>query len=72
MVVGTQLYIGRPVNNELVVAISAIGSQQASATEDTMTVVCHLLDYYATYPDDGMVYRPSNGTCLPLRCRLQQ
>ena len=34
-IVGALLWIGRAVNNKLLVALSAIGSQQASATEDT-------------------------------------
>ena len=34
-IVGALLWIGRAVNNKLLVALSAIGYQQASATEDT-------------------------------------
>ena len=45
MVVGALLWIGRAVNNKLLVALSAIGSQQAAETEDIMTDVHHLLDY---------------------------
>ena len=32
-IVGDLLYVGRAVNNKLLVALSAIGSQQAAATE---------------------------------------
>ena len=60
MIVGALLWIGRAVNNKLLVALSAIGSQQAAATEDTMAAVNQLLDYCATYPDDGITYRASD------------
>ena len=48
------------MNNKLLVALSAIGSQQASATEDTNKEIHQLLDYCATYPDDGILYRSSD------------
>ena len=32
-IVGALIYVGRAVNNKLLVALSAIGSQQAAATE---------------------------------------
>ena len=44
----------------MLVALSAIGSQQAAVTEDTMSAVDQLLDYCATYPDNGITYRASN------------
>ena len=47
-IVGVLLWIGRAVNNKLLVALSAIGSQQASATEDTNKETHQLLDYCAT------------------------
>ena len=59
-IVGALLWIGRAVNNKLLVALSAIGSQQASATEATNKAIHQLLDYCATYPDDGILYRASN------------
>jgi hypothetical protein len=59
-IVGALLWIGRAVNNKLLVALSAIGSQQASATENTNKAIHQLLDYCATYPDDGILYRSSN------------
>ena len=58
-IVGALLWIGRAVNNTLLVALSAIGSQQASATEDTHKAIHQLLDYFATYPDDGVLYQSS-------------
>ena len=33
------LYLGREVNNKLLVALSAIGAQQAASTEDTAEVI---------------------------------
>ena len=42
------------------VALSAIGSQHASSTEDTNKEIHRILDYCATYPDDGILYRSSD------------
>ena len=55
-IVGSLLWIGRAVNNKLLVALSAIGYQQASATESKNDTIHQLLDYCATYPDDGILY----------------
>ena len=54
------MWIGRAVNNKLLVALSAIGSQQALATEDTHKAIHQLLNYCATYPANGIVYRSSD------------
>ena len=59
-IVGAFLFYGRAVNNKLLIAINAIGSQQAHATEDTTKAVSTLLDYVATYPEDGILYRASD------------
>ena len=59
-IVGALLWIGRAVKNKLLVALSEIGSQQASSTEDTNKAIYQLLYYCATYPDDGILYRSSN------------
>ena len=42
--VGALLCIGRAVKNKILVSLSAIGSQQASATEDTNKETHQLLD----------------------------
>ena len=42
------------------VAINTIVTQQASATEATNGAVHQLLDYLATYPDDGILYQASD------------
>ena len=54
------LYYARSVNNKLLVSISAIGSQQASAIVKMRKSISQLLDYCATYPDDGIVYLSSD------------
>ena len=58
-VVGALLWVGRAINNKLLVALSAIGSQQASSTEETNKAIHQLLEYCTTYPDDGIFYRAS-------------
>ena len=57
---GALLYVGRAVNNKLIVALSAIGAQQAAATEDTAASIEQLLDYVTIYPNDGILFRKSD------------
>ena len=45
------------MDNQLLVGLSAIGSQQAAATRLTNGAINQILDYYATYPADGILYR---------------
>ena len=52
--------MGRAVNNKLLVALSAIGAQKAAATEDTAEAIEQLLDYVATYPNYGILFRKSD------------
>ena len=52
--------MGRAVNNKLLVSLSTIGSQQAEATKETADAIEQLLDYVATYPDDGIIIRKSD------------
>ena len=59
-IVGNLLYYARAVDNKLLVGLSAIGSQQASATQRTNESIGQILDYCATYPSDSIIYRPSN------------
>jgi hypothetical protein len=59
-IVGSLLYYARAVDNKLLVALSAIASRQAQATVATEQAVHLLLDYVATYPNDGIVYRVSD------------
>ena len=43
-IVGALLYVGRAVNNKLLVALSAIGAQQAAETEYTAASIEKPLD----------------------------
>ena len=47
-IVGMLLYYDRAVDNKLLVALNAIGTQQAAATEATDAAFSQLLDYVAT------------------------
>jgi hypothetical protein len=51
------LYHAQAVDNKLLVALSAVAAHQAKATVATEQLVDLLLDYVATYPNDGIVYR---------------
>ena len=51
------MYVGRAINNKLLVELIAIGAQQAAATEDTAAAIEQLLDYVATHPNDGILFR---------------
>ena len=53
---GALLYVGMAVNNTLLVALRAIGAQQAAATEDTAAAIEQLLDYVAIYPNDVILF----------------
>ena len=57
---GALLYVGRSVNKKLIVALSTIGSQQVAATDETAAAIEQLLDYVATYPNDGILFRKSD------------
>ena len=64
--------MGISVNNKILVSLSAIGAQESAATEETAEAIKQLLDYVATYPDDGIIFRKSDmilaahaDTCFP-------
>ena len=59
-IVGALLYYAQAVDNKLLVGLSAIGSQQASSTQRTNEAIDQILDYCATYPSDGILYRSSD------------
>jgi hypothetical protein len=59
-IVGSLLYYARAVDNKLLVALSAIATRQAKATLATEQAVDLLLNYVATYSNDGIVYQASN------------
>ena len=59
-IVGALLYYARAVDNKLLVALSTISGHQAAATKKTNKAVNQLLDYCATYPNNGILYRSSD------------
>ncbi len=59
-IVGSLLYYAQAVHNKLLVVLSAIAACQAKATVATEQAVNLLVDYVATYPNDGIVYHTSN------------
>ena len=54
------LWYRRAVGKKLLFVLSAIGSQQAAATESTADAIHQLIDYVATYPNNGITYRASD------------
>ena len=50
-VVGSFMYYGRGVDTTIAPGLSTLSSEQASATEDTMSKSKWLMDYLATHPD---------------------
>ena len=60
VIVGVLLTVGRVLNKKLLVALSAVGYQQAAETIETEDAIKKLLDYVATYPDDDILFRKSD------------
>ena len=58
-IVGSLLYYARAVDPTILVALNAVSTQQAHATETTLQKVYQLLDFVATYPNAILVYTPS-------------
>jgi hypothetical protein len=59
-IVGSFLYYTRAVGNKLLVALSTIAARQVKATVATEQAFHLLLDYVATYPNDGIIYCASD------------
>eukprot|EP00804_Cyclotella_cryptica_P022993 CCRYP_015003-RA/>CCRYP_015003-RA protein AED:0.12 eAED:0.12 QI:0/0/0/1/1/1/2/0/454 len=59
-VCGKLLFLGRAVNSPLLCPISAIASQSAAPTQDTMTQTLQLLDYLATQEEAVLTYHASD------------
>ena len=53
-------YYAKAVDNKLLLALSELAKQQSSPTNDTNRDMLQLLDYLATYPNDGITYRASD------------
>jgi hypothetical protein len=49
-VVGSFLYLGRAIDNTLLMGLNAIANEQSTPTKMTKERVLHLLDYLATHP----------------------
>ena len=58
-IIGALLYYARNVDNKPLISLSDIGAQQAADTQETAGAVIQLLNYVATYPDDGITYHSS-------------
>ena len=50
-------YYARAVDNKLLIALIKLAQQHSSPAYDTNRDMLQLLDYLATYPDDGITYR---------------
>ena len=59
-IVGALLYYALAVDNKLLVGLSAIGSQQAAATQFTNDAINKIMYYCATYPAFGILYCSSD------------
>ena len=59
-VTGTFLYYARAVDATMLVALSAIASEQAAPTKQTMKKTKLFLDYVASHPDAILTYSSSN------------
>ena len=55
-VLGTFLYYVWMVDDTILTALSAIASEQATPTKNTLKKVAQFLDYAATQPDAVLVY----------------
>ena len=58
-ILGALLFYTQAVDNKLLVTLSNIGQQEASATEATNDAIDQMLDYVATYTADGITFRAS-------------
>ncbi len=59
-IVRSFLYYAHAVNPTILMALSAIASQQALPTEDTRNQINQFLDYMATHPDAKIRHCTSN------------
>ena len=59
-VLGTFLFYGRAIDGTMLTALSAIASDQATPTQETMKKIKLFLDYAATHPDAVLTYRRSD------------
>ena len=62
-IVGALIYYSSTVDKKLLVALKELGQQQATSPESTNDAINQLLDYVATYPNNGITY-PASGMVL--------
>ena len=55
-IIGSLLHCARAVDNKLLVTLRTIAIKTHSPIILILNEVNHLLDYVATYPDDGMLF----------------
>ena len=58
--VGAICYYARDIDNKLLVALIKLAQQQSSPTDYANRDMLQLLDYLATYPNNGINYRSRN------------
>ena len=58
--IGVLLYHARALNSPLLAALNTLGTEQASATENTIISLTQLLDYCATYPNPTLRFVESD------------
>ena len=58
--IGVLLYHARALNSPLLTALNTLGTEQASATENTIISLTQLLDYCATYPNPTLRFVASD------------
>ena len=56
-ITGCLLHYACAVDNKSIVALSSIATQTHSPTQKTLELITHLLNYVATYQNDGTIYR---------------
>ena len=59
-VTGNLLFLGREIDSTLLMPLSAIASQQAAPTEETMAHSKHIIDYITSQEDAVLTYSTSN------------
>jgi hypothetical protein len=59
-IIGALLYYAHAVDNKLLATLSTLSSQQVTTTKATNNAINQLLDYLATYPNNGTTYCASN------------
>ena len=59
-IVGCLLYYGQDLDNKLLCRLSAIGMNQAAATQNTLAACDQLLDHLALHPNNSITFNASN------------